>query len=157
MVYMCQSSPQLLALWAGCVLPSSSSSRLGDGRAASASACGGWVDGSRSSSSTSWFGWSDWFRSSEVMDLSSSATGCESDPPEGGGGGGSFLDSNLICMNETKEDQVLTCVLLLLAGELLLQGALPAELHAPQLLLRQRGGWRGWGGWGGLDQSWQVV
>lgn len=42
--------------------------------------------------------------------------------------------------------------MLLLAGELPLEGALPVELHAPLLLLCER-----WGSWGGLDQSRQVV
>lgn len=45
--------------------------------------------------------------------------------------------------------------MLLLAGELPLEGALPVELHAPLLLLCERGG--RWGSWGGLDQSRQVV
>lgn len=118
------------------------------------------MDGSSSSSSTSWFGCSDWFRSPEVMDLSSSATGCESNPPvgvEGGRRGGRFCILIGYSLKGMKEDGALTRVRLLLAGELLLQGALPAELHTPQLLLRQWGGWGARRGWGGVDQPWQAV
>lgn len=54
-----------------------------------------------------------------------------------------------------KTDGVLTgMLLLLLAGQLLLEGAPPVELHAPLLLLCQGGGW---GRWGGVDQPWQVL
>lgn len=47
--------------------------------------------------------------------------------------------------------------MLLLAGELPLKGALPVQLHAPLLLLCERGGRWGNCSWGGVDQSRQVV
>lgn len=46
-------------------------------------------------------------------------------------------------------------LLLLLAGELPLQGALPVELHAPLLLLCQGRG--SWSCWGGVDQPWLLI
>lgn len=75
----------------------------------------------------------------------------------GGEGGGRFCILIGYSLKGMKEDGALTRVRLLLAGELLLQGALPAELHTPQLLLSQRRGWGARRGWGGVDQPWQAV
>lgn len=53
-----------------------------------------------------------------------------------------------------EKDGMLTGMLLLLAGELPLEGALPVELHAPLLLFGQ---WGSSWSWSGVDQSWQVI
>lgn len=55
-----------------------------------------------------------------------------------------------------ESDRMLTGMLLL-AGELPLEGALPVEIHAPLLLLCERGGSWSHCSWGGVGQSRQVV